>query len=351
MGFSCKQIFCVFGVPMLLCIILPMSPALHRYYIKTYAHFDHAVSPDSPILIRDAPIVEGVHTYEEVYNYLLDDEVVLFKNFTDCAGKFEQLYEENKHEIKTYYHIDYAGYTGNPLVTGYRNKTEVKSTLEKILVDEDPDVYASFLRVWSIDEIAYLLNKEDSSNIMSDSTFISFFRHNLWSAAAHAAVLGTSLSLQCVGTKKWLLWKSTTLESTGHTTTASPIGVVMGGSPASIIRIPGVKATVEPGDLLMIPPLYYHSVQTDAGKNIMMTLRILNPLIALASFKKDFSTSFVFLMRKLYEIALEKLEFSGTDWTKKGFSHENLALKPFTHNFMQHKKVQENEFGTIEWML
>lgn len=324
-----------------------MSPALHRHYIKTYAHFDHAVSPDSPILIEDAQIVEGVHTYEEVYKYLLDDEVVLFKNFTDCAGKFEQLYEENKHEIKTYYHIDYSGYAGNPLIPGYRNKTEVKSTLEKILLDEDPDVYASFLRVWNIDEIAYLLNKEDSSSILSDSTFISFFRHRLWSAGAHAAVLGTSLSLQCVGIKKWVLWRSTTLESTGHTTTSIPVGVVMGGSPESIIRIPGVKATVEPGDLLMIPPLYYHAVQTDAGKNIMFTLRILNPLIALASFRKDFSTSFVFFIRTLYQKAIGALG----DGKGKGFSHENLASKPFTHNFMLHKREQEREFEHIEWML
>ena len=101
------KLACGYGV--LYFLILGLSPTAFDMYLQRYTKLeDMGFTKDMPLDITDVREVTGVHTYEEVNKHVNDHEVVLFRNFSDCATKFEtSLYPRRKDQLDVYREITY----------------------------------------------------------------------------------------------------------------------------------------------------------------------------------------------------------------------------------------------------
>ena len=175
--------------------------------------------------------------------------------------------------------------TGNVYSRGINLHDRVYKTLDETIKEESPNRFASFLRIFNASDYGIILNTNDTSDFKLDTSFISFFPRDVVSTMVHAAPVGVTYSVQCYGSKNWLFWKHDTLVANGITTMFNPAGVLIGGTPQSITRIPTIRAIVHPNDVLYFPAFYWHAVATTGGKNLMFAIRRVSGPILRASLR------------------------------------------------------------------
>ena len=254
-------------------VVLCFWPGLYHMYLRYYVSFDPVMPSDAPNDITPVAEVYGVHDYASTRDYY-GNEVVIFRNYTDCKSTFDNVvFPRRKDQVDTYTKIEYLDKPGNPYRPGVTKRDFVDRTLAEVLKRKDPNEFASFLRIFSDIDFKDLLKAKPDDDFAFDSSFISFFKKPVVSTGIHAAPVAQTLSLQCYGTKSWLFWKSSDLRKHKIYPVASPQGQVMSGDPESILKIPTKVATIYPGDLMYFPPLYFHAVSTNPGKNVMFAIR------------------------------------------------------------------------------
>ena len=177
----------------------------------------------------------------------------------------------------------------------------MQKTIREAVEGESSSYYASFLRIFGSEDYAELLNAEPSEHFKFDSSFISYFPHDVVSSPIHAAPMVHTYSVQCYGVKAWLFWSSRVLNRHRHYTVTHPAGGVLSGTPESIMRIPTSRAVVGPNDLLVFPPLFYHAVASAAGKNIMFSIRRADRDSLRASLKQSAHDSLLWFLRYVYD--------------------------------------------------
>lgn len=277
---------------------------------------------DAPKDITPAQEVFGVHTYADIHKYM-GDEVIIFRNFTDCASTFDnEIFPLHKDQVDTYTKISYLEESpGNAYRPGVTKGEHVDRSLKDILDRKDPNEFASFLKIFDGDDYRKLLNALPEDKFKFDSSFISHFDRPIVSTGIHAAPVAQTLSIQCYGTKSWLFWKAEDLDKHGVFTVASPQGQVMTGDHESIVKIPTKVAKVYPNDLMYFPPLYYHAVSTKPGKNVMFAIRKIDMASSFQSLRGSFHLTLCWLLRYAHTTYYNK---SG----KVGF-HETRVWPPF----------------------
>lgn len=315
-------------------LVLGLSPRAFTMYLNMFAKYDHTVSLDQPMDITNVREVFGVHSFAEAEKYRSSNEVLIFRNFSDCAAKFEStLYPRHKDQTDTYITIETQDYSGNAYVAAVTKGEVVDMTLEETINNKSPNVYASFLRIFDAPDYSLLLNAGPEFKFKFDSSFISFFKKPLVSTPIHAAPIAATYSVQCYGVKSWLFWSSRTLNEHGHSTVAHPAGGVITGSPESILRIPTLRAVVHPNDMLTFPPMYYHAVMSSAGKNIMFAIRRIDGASAVASLMNAPKDTVFWFLRYMYD------SMNGARKKKSGFFHSK-EKKAFQDEY---KKVVDKQ--------
>ena len=322
--------------------VLGFSPTVFRHYLRYWRNFEPVMPANAQKDIT--PVIEmfGVHTYEDVKKYL-GSEVIIFRNFTDCASTFNnEIVPLRKDQLDTYTKISYLEEgPGNAYRPGITKGEHVTRTLAEVLKRKDPNEFASFLRIFGPDDYRKLLNAKPSDNFKFDSSFISHFDRKVVSTGIHAAPVAQTLSLQCFGSKSWLFWKSKDLDKYGIYTVASPQGQVMTGDHESIVKIPTKIAKAYPNDLMYFPPLYYHAVATNPGKNVMFAIRKIDGPALLQSLHSSFNLTLCWLLRYAHTQFYNK---SG----KKGF-FENKERFPFKDAiFEEVVKMQFDTFKSVD---
>jgi hypothetical protein len=283
--------------------ILGLSPAAFDLYMKQFRNMEGPEDLSLEPQITNAREVFGVHDYDEVVNISSGmDEVIIFRNFSDCRHKFEtSLLPRRKDQYDTYRLITPTNHTGNVYVTGYTKGGTISKTLGETIADESPTYYASFLRLFDKHDYAELLGTNDADQFKFDSSFVSYFPYDAVSSPIHAAPIAQTFSVQCYGTKAWLFWSSRTLNAHGHRTVTHPAGGVITGTPEGIVRIPTTRAVVGPNDLLVFGPLQYHAVASAKGKNIMFAIRKVDKNSFRASMRQSAHDTVFHLIRYLYD--------------------------------------------------
>lgn len=288
--------------------------------------------------------VYGIHEYKELLP-LLGYEIVIFRNYTDCKQKFDNvLYPRHEEQMDTYREVEYNDkIQGNAYVPGVFKGKLVNRTLSETIRNESPNEYASFLKIFDQEDYREILNADDSHKFKFDSSFISYFKRPVVSTQVHAAPMAQTLSVQCYGKKAWLFWKSHELVQHGIYPEATPHGVLLNGSPDSIVKTPTYRAVVNPNDLLYFPPFYYHAVASSSGKNVMFAIR----KVDLKSFKMSLSINLkgtiFFLLRKTYHFIQSKSQRN-----KIGFieTDDSMGFKNVFYNFFI--KQREKAFGSFD---
>ena len=150
--------------------ILGLSPAAFDLYMKQFRNMEGPEDLSLEPQITNAREVFGVHDYDEVVNISSGmDEVIIFRNFSDCRHKFEtSLLPRRKDQYDTYRLITPTNHTGNVYVTGYTKGGTISKTLGETIADESPTYYASFLRLFDKHDYAELLGTVWKSNLQPD---------------------------------------------------------------------------------------------------------------------------------------------------------------------------------------
>jgi len=269
--------------------LLGFCPPAYRLYLKTFAAYDDLLPSDAPKKITNAKEIFGVHSYNDAIEHF-GDEILIFRNFSDCAAKFDSiLYPRRKEQVDSYVGVEtLKDSPGNVYASGTkRTDKSIEKSLEDLLDEASPEYYATFLRIFNSDDYRVMLNADNDTKFAYDSSFISHFEQPMVTTPTHSAPMAQTFSVQCYGTKSWLFHHVRDLQKHGFIPQASPHGVIINGSPDSIVRIPTIRAVVNPGDVMYFPAFYFHAVATSPGKNIMFAIR----RSSLDSVKKSFKTS------------------------------------------------------------
>merc|ERR1712091_63306 len=108
------------------------------------------------------------------------DEVIIFRNFSDCRHKFEtSLLPRRKDQYDTYRLITPTNHTGNVYVTGYTKGGTISKTLGETIADESPTYYASFLRLFDKHDYAELLGTNLCANQIFNPTSMCAYSNAL----------------------------------------------------------------------------------------------------------------------------------------------------------------------------
>lgn len=335
-------IYSVLGYKVLYFGLLGLCPPFYHLYLKTYYSAASVKPKNAPKQIMEAKEVFGIHEYKDLLP-LLGDEVIIFRNYTDCANKFDKvLYPRHKEQIDSYREVEYnEKIQGNVYVPGVFKGKLVSRTLSEILKNKSPNEYASFLRIFDEEDYREIMNTDDAHAFKLDSSFISYFKRPLVSTQVHAAPLAQTLSVQCYGKKSWLFWKSRDLEKHGIYTDVTPYGILLNGSPDSILKTPTYRAVVNPNDLLYFPPFYYHAVASSSGKNVMFAIRKIDFASMKMSISENLRGTILFALRNIYQYINAKqieMRYQETD--------ENRGFTNIYENF--YFKQREEDFGDIE---
>jgi len=278
--------------------LLCAFPSVFRYYLRYWRSFDPVMPADAPKDITPVREVFGVHNYDELKKYMGDD-VIIFRNYTDCASTFNNIvYPRRKDQLDNYVKISYNPEgPGNSYAPGVTKGEIVTRSLKEVFKRADPYEFASFLKIFHSEDYKVLLKAGPDDDFAFDSSFISHFKEPIVSTGIHAAPVAQTLSLQCEGTKAWVLWRSSDLDKYGIYTVASPQGQVMTGDPESILKIPTKIAKVYPNDLMYFPPLYYHAVATNPGRNVMFAIRKVDRKSLIRSFRASMNLTISWFLR------------------------------------------------------
>lgn len=270
-------------------VVLGFCPPAYSLYLSIFAAYDDLMPSDAPKQITNAKELFGVHTYNDAIKHF-GDEILIFRNFSNCAEKFDNiLYPRRKDQIDTYVGVDtLPGSPGNVYASGTkRTNTSIEKSLGDLLDEASADYYATFLRIFNSDDYRVMLNADNETKFAYDSSFISHFKEPMVTTPTHSAPMAQTFSVQCYGSKSWLFHHVRDLKKHGFSPQANPHGVIINGSPDSIVKIPTIRAVVNPNDVMYFPPFYFHAVATTPGKNIMFAIR----RSSLQSIKMSFKTS------------------------------------------------------------
>jgi len=331
--------------------LLGFCPPVFRMYLRYYSTTAPVKPHDAPKNIINVKEMEGIHDYDEVLS-LIGDEIIIFRNYTNCADKFNKyVYPRHKDRPDFFMTITYNEKgPGNAYVPGVIKGKTVNSTLSQILKDKDPYVYASFLHIIDADDYRTLLDAGKSHKFAFDSSFISHFDRPVVSTETHAAACTQTLSVQCEGSKAWLFFTPKDLTNNGILFEGVPHGVLVNGSPESIVKIPTYRAVVNPNDLLYFPPFHFHAVASTPGRNMMFAIRKIDKRSAKQSFKVGFKQSVLAIQRKLYHYLT-----SSAQRNSPGFRHfdDYLSFKEAFFEEVHHKRTSifQDYDGLADFML
>lgn len=281
-----------FGYKILYYLILGCVPIAHDIHVKFYAAYDDIVPVDTPKSITPVREIHGVHSFNDMQPIIEDivDEAIIFRNYHDCKSKFENvLYPRRKDHKDSFIVSDVdPDVRGNLYAAGISITNEtVDRSLKDMLTEASPNNYASFMQIFEQEDYRYLLNVDNETKFLVDSSFISHFRHALVSTSVHSSYGVDTYSVQCFGVKSWLFYSVKDLEKYGFNPLPAPHGVIINGSPDSLSRVPSKRAIMYPGDVMYFPAFYYHAVATSPGKNLMFAIR----RFSIKSLKKSFKAS------------------------------------------------------------
>jgi len=281
--------------------LLGFCPPAYMLYLKIFESYEDLMPSTAPKQITDAKEFFDVHSFNEAKKFF-GEEIIIFRNYSNCADNFEKIiYPRRKDQIDEYLGVEMKPYQGNVYVPGAELTNEtLKKSLKDLLDEASPDYYASFLRIFKPDDFQVMLNTDNETRFGIDSSFISHFKNNIVSTPIHSAPFVDTFSVQCYGTKSWLFTHVRDLKKYGFIPQVNPHGVIINGSPDSIVRIPTIRAIVNPGDVMYFPPFYFHAVASSAGKNIMFAIRAPSIASIKRSFKTSMNLSTLFIIRRMY---------------------------------------------------
>jgi len=323
-------------------VVLGFCPPAYRLYLKIYTRYDDLMPKDAPKQITDAKEIFGVHNYNDATKYF-GDEILIFRNFSNCAEKFDNIiFPRRKDQVDTYVGVDtLEGKPGNVYASGTErtNKT-IEKSLGDLLDEASPEYYATFLRIFNSDDYRVMLNADNKTKFAYDSSFISHFKEPIVTTPTHSAPMAQTFSVQCYGTKSWLFHHVKDLKKHGFIPQASPHGVIINGSPESIVKIPTIRAVVNPNDVMYFPAFYFHAVATSPGKNIMFAIRKSSLQSIKLSFKTSVKLSALWIARYSFMQFWNKRKRRGffvadnympfkTDWMDNGFVKQKELFQDF----------------------
>jgi len=200
--------------------------------------------------------------------------------------------------------------------------------------------FRSFLTTEQIEAVMPdVMRDVEGMKIKRDTNFVSNFTHDVITATMHAAILIKSWSLQCEGTKRWLLWDAAGNDALKAITMPS---LIPGKLSERHVFMSGIKiytGVMGPGDLMYFPPSWMHVVETAAGPNIMINLR---QLAMKDSFRLNpIHTAFALIIRA-FDTIKETMEKAGDHFSpidsRNGLEHR---VKTYWRSVFQDKPESE----------
>lgn len=152
---------------------------------------------------------------------------------------------------------------------GSRFESSLKSSVTDVLRSLHNE-YIGFEPLLVENEIIQIMNS--TKDIVADHSFISNFNDTIVTTFVHAAPAGMSWAVQLIGKKTWFFWDPSLAQSI-NAGWFPRVSVPSLGDESTLFSNPCYRVTVGPGDIVVFPPLWYHTVVTHAGPNLMINMR------------------------------------------------------------------------------
>lgn len=296
----------------ILYFIVMANPTVYRYYLRYYRSTSDVMPIDAPTQIHDAKEVYDVHTYEDMLPYA-KDQVVVFRNFTNCAEKFENvIYPRHEDHVDDVERIEMLENPGNIYISGFKRlRKTFQKTLKEILEEKASNYFPAFLQFFDNEDMKYMLNIKDDERFSGESTLISHFDRDVVTTTIHGDQWVQSYGLQCYGTRSFIFHSLQDLAKYGLNPAAMIHGIIVSGSPSSINKIPTTRAVINPGDVVYFSPMYYHSVAAKKGKNVLFSIRRTSKESLWMSYKKGPTLFLTAVYRIIYRNIFHKKHKGG----------------------------------------
>jgi len=239
-------------------------------------------------------------------------EPLIFRNFGNCAEKFEKvLYPRKKDLVDSVEIVRHHG-SGNVYFPGLSRERKIMSkTLKEIWDEKSPEYFPAFLQLFDDKDYQVLLNAKNDTRFMVESSFISHFNRSMVTTASHGDQRSQSLAIQCYGTRSFLFHSLADLQKYGFMPVPILNGAVLRGTPDTINKIPTIRALINPGDVLYFPPMYYHAVAATKGRNVLFSVRKADAQSIMLSLKTAPSFLLIAALRIIYRNIFHKPSKSG----------------------------------------
>jgi len=293
--------------------VLLTHPFIFKQYLKFNRDVTPKMPPDAPTQITEAREIFHVHTYEEALAYM-GMEPVVFRNYVNCAEKFETVLYPRRKEVVD--HVEVIKFheegPGNVMMPGHtRMRQVIPKTLQQIWEEESTEYFPAFLQLFNDDDYQVLLNAKNGTHFAVESSLISHFNKSLVTTATHADQRTSSMAIQCYGSRSFLFHKLSDLKKHGF----MPIPIIHGGTirgtPDTINKIPTIRAIINPGDVVYFPPMYYHAVAASKGRNVLFSIRKADGQALMQSFRMSPSFLAAAILRVVYRNIFHKPKKSG----------------------------------------
>lgn len=337
----------IFGYCIFYFGLLGFNPTIYRYYLRYYRSLAPTIPANCTTQITEAKEVFNIHAYNDMLPYL-DEDIIIFRNFTNCAEKFEKvLYPRHKDKVDSVELITFYDGPGNVFFPGVnRTRNVIYKTLKEILNEKSFEYFPAFLQLFDNDDYRLLLNADNSSNFLWESTFITHFMDNIVTTPSHGDQGLQSLAIQCYGTRSFLFNRLTDLRKNGFMPVPIINGAIMRGTPDTLTKIPTVRAIIHPNDVLYFPPMYYHAVATLKGKNMMFSVRKRDRNTIKLALKASPAFLLLAILRLTYKNTFYKPE-------KKGF-YITKNYMPFFDEFwdeIQNYRIDAGSFHKYDGLI
>merc|ERR1712151_241707 len=335
-SFPAKVMKGVIGYGFLYFLLLT-HPTVFKYYLRFFRDVTPTMPKDAPTQITEAQEVFTVHSYDDALPYM-GREPVIFRNFGNCAERFEKvLYPRKKDLVDNVEIIQHEG-SGNVYFPGLtREKKLMPKTLKEILDEKSTEYFPAFLQLFDDKDYQVLLNAPNNTRFMVESSFISHFNRSMVTTPSHGDQRSQSMAIQCYGTRSFLFHSLADLAKYGFMPIPILNGAILRGTPDTINKIPTVRAIINPGDVLYFPPMYYHAVAATKGKNVLFSVRKGDAQSVIMSFK----TAPSFLIQAGLRIIYRNLFHPPH---KNGF-HVTGEYMPFFTEFLEEAQDYRVEHG------
>lgn len=244
------------------------------FFLRPFVKFpyEHNLSPDlgtkeylkiktyENITLKQAYEIVATTNVPIVFRGIIPDSEVIGRNVISRLESTNKTFLSQTFQARPY-----------DFFRGSRFEASLEATVTDVLKSKNNE-YIGFEPLLTKEETKTIMGDDIISTIMVDHSFLANFNETIVTTFVHAAPAAMAWSVQLIGKKTWYLWDPS-LYGKLNMGWFCRVSVPSYGDEALLFTHPAYRVTIGPGDILVFPPLWYHTVVTHSNLNLMINFR------------------------------------------------------------------------------